>query len=83
MVWACSSMVEPAAHNGLVGGSNPSGPTMLRLSGGDMPNHPAKSDDIKQYVAKSSYAVLSLPGFSAVKSRPHRGSTWCVLSLTL
>ena len=24
---ACSSMVEPAAHNGLVGGSNPSGPT--------------------------------------------------------
>lgn len=24
---ACSSTVEPAAHNGLVGGSNPSGPT--------------------------------------------------------
>ena len=27
---ACSSMVEPAAHNGLVGGSSPSGPTRLR-----------------------------------------------------
>ena len=29
--WACSSMVEPAAHNGLVGGSNPSGPTTVLL----------------------------------------------------
>ncbi len=27
---ACSSTVEPAAHNGLVGGSNPSGPTRPR-----------------------------------------------------
>lgn len=26
---ACSSTVEPAAHNGLVGGSNPSGPTTV------------------------------------------------------
>ena len=31
-VWACSSMVEPAAHNGLVGGSNPSGPTNFPCS---------------------------------------------------
>lgn len=30
--WACSSMVEPAAHNGLVGGSNPSGPTNFPCS---------------------------------------------------
>lgn len=29
---ACSSMVEPAAHNGLVGGSNPSGPTGGKLA---------------------------------------------------
>ena len=28
---ACSSTVEPAAHNGLVAGSNPAGPTSLRL----------------------------------------------------
>jgi carboxypeptidase PM20D1 len=35
-VWACSSMVEPAAHNGLVGGSSPSGPTNARQKGGDM-----------------------------------------------
>ena len=26
---ACSSMVEPAAHNRLVGGSSPSGPTIV------------------------------------------------------
>ena len=32
LAWACSSMVEPAAHNGLVGGSNPSGPTNFPCS---------------------------------------------------
>ncbi|SPF43338.1 hypothetical protein SBF1_2820009 [Candidatus Desulfosporosinus infrequens] len=31
MIWAHSSAVEPPAHNGLVLGSNPSGPTSSKF----------------------------------------------------
>ncbi len=63
---ACSSRVELAAHNGLVGGSNPSGPT-----GGDCAAAPPRQPWWRHALVAAASLVIALLAVTAVRQLAH------------